>query len=183
MGHKGKLVNKTELAEIVGVHERTISRWQKNGLPILADGTRGYDNRYDTVEVIDWMVQREIENRITDHGGSAQDFYDYEAERARLTHHQANMAAMDEKTKAGKLIPADVVANAWGGLVSAFRARTLGIPTKVAPKLIGLTSLAQIQALLKEEVYQALSELSNYDPEVNDSSSADRISEDGGTAT
>ena len=159
------IVNKRELAEIVGKSQQTLTTWQKNGMPISADGANGTANLYDTAEVIQWMIQREIERRITDHGGSEAEFYDYEMERARLTHHQANIAALDEQVKEGRLIPAEVVQGAWDDFVAAFRAKTLSIPTKAAHHFITLSDLNQIQDCLKEHLNEALAELADYDPE------------------
>ena len=161
----GNTVNKTELSEIIGVSQRTLTTWQKNGMPIAMDGTRGTENLYDTEEVIQWMIQREIQRRIADHGGDEDQWFDYEKERARLTHHQANIAALDEQVKEGRLIPAEVVQGAWDDFVAAFRAKTLSIPTKTAHHFITLSDLNQIQDCLKEHLNEALAELADYDPE------------------
>lgn len=160
----GKTVNKTELSEIIGVSQRTLTTWQKNGLPIAMDGTRGTENLYDTEEVIQWMIQREIQRRIADHGGEEEEWFDYEKERARLTYHQANIAALDEQVKEGKLIPSEIVESTWVDFVAAFKAKTLSIPTKAAHHFITLSDLNQIQDCLKEHLNEALSELSEYDP-------------------
>lgn len=54
----GKRVSKTELSEIVGRDERTLSRWQNEGMPVEQIGLgRGNENEYDTEAVIGWLVQ------------------------------------------------------------------------------------------------------------------------------
>lgn len=51
-------VTKAQLCEIVGRDERTISRWQNSGMPVLEVGLgRGNENEYDTQAVIEWLVQ------------------------------------------------------------------------------------------------------------------------------
>lgn len=51
-------VTKAQLCEIVCRDERTISRWQNNGMPVLEVGLgRGNENEYDTGAVIEWLVQ------------------------------------------------------------------------------------------------------------------------------
>ena len=161
----GKTVNKAELSEIIGVSQRTLTTWQKNGMPIAMDGIRGTENLYDTAEIIDWMIQREIQRRITDHGGDEDDWYDFEKERARLTYHQANIAALDEQVKETELISAETVCRAWCDLTTAFSAKVRSIPTKAAHNFIRLTDINQIQDCLKVYLNEALTELSNYDPE------------------
>ena len=54
----GRQVSKADLAEIVGRDERTLSRWQREGMPVHEIGLgRGNENQYDTEEVIGWLVQ------------------------------------------------------------------------------------------------------------------------------
>lgn len=55
----GKTVTKLELSEIVGRDERTLSRWQKDGMPVIEFGVgRGNENQYDTQLVIDWLMRQ-----------------------------------------------------------------------------------------------------------------------------
>ncbi len=54
----GLKVSKAQLSEIVGRDERTLSRWQNEGMPVEAIGIgRGNENQYDTETVIAWLVQ------------------------------------------------------------------------------------------------------------------------------
>lgn len=52
------------------------------------------------------------------------------------------------------------------GMLINFRNRILAIPSKVAPKIIGQKSIAVINEILQQELYDALNELSEYDPEI-----------------
>ncbi|MBF8756485.1 terminase small subunit [Pseudomonas guariconensis] len=55
----GKTVSKHELSEIVGRDERTLSRWQNEGMPVIEFGVgRGNENQYDTQAVIDWLMRQ-----------------------------------------------------------------------------------------------------------------------------
>jgi phage terminase Nu1 subunit (DNA packaging protein) len=105
----GKIVNKSELAEILGISERTLTSYQKNGLPIEIEGGRGNSHQYDTKEVIDWFIDwrlKKLGGPNTDNGEK----YNFEEERARLTFHQANREALKEEEEKGSLIPAEHVA-------------------------------------------------------------------------
>lgn len=157
-----RIVNKSELAEILGVTERTLTTWQKQGLPIEIDGVRGQQNQYDTAVVIEWLIQRELEKRLG--GGEAGEFYNYEAERARLTHHQANIAQMEEAVKRGQLIPADTVRHTWSQMIAKARAKLLAMPAKLALRLSAISDVTQVQAELQTAQYEALAELAAYDP-------------------
>ncbi|TEB13376.1 hypothetical protein [Pelotomaculum propionicicum] len=50
------------------------------------------------------------------------------------------------------------------GMLVTFRNRILGIPQKVAPKVIGVKNLAEISDTIASELLEALIELSEYDP-------------------
>ncbi|WP_109512572.1 terminase small subunit [Pseudomonas ovata] len=55
----GRVVSKAELGELVGRDERTLTRWQSDGMPVLEFGQgRGNENRYDTETVIQWLMQQ-----------------------------------------------------------------------------------------------------------------------------
>lgn len=157
MGH---LCNKAELASILGKSERTLTTWQKQGLPIHAAGTRGQENLYDTEQVIDWLIRREMEKILISDDGEA---IVYEVEKARLTKAQANHEELKVEVLKGELIGADVVERVQGGMVSAFRSRCLSLPTKAAPQLVGLPE-SEIESALTDYVYEALEELSDFDP-------------------
>lgn len=153
------LVNKRTLSEIIGKSERTITTWQKNGLPIAFDGVKGQQNRYETADVIEWLIDRAVGH------GQESDSFDLDSERARLAHHQANKTALEEKVLAGKLIPQQTVEDVWGSMISSFRSRVLSIPTKAAHEFVGLHELNIAQELMKKHLYEALTELSDYSPE------------------
>ncbi len=55
----GKTVSKVELGEIIGRDERTLSRWQKDGMPVIEFGVgRGNENQYDTQAVVEWLMRQ-----------------------------------------------------------------------------------------------------------------------------
>ncbi|NTU68659.1 MAG: hypothetical protein HGB02_07250 [Chlorobiaceae bacterium] len=84
--------------------------------------------------------------------------YDYDTERARLTHHQANAAAMDEQRKRGEMIAAEEVRQTWSEIVAAARARLLALPSRLAGTCAGRDA-AGIEAEARAIVYEGLSEL------------------------
>ncbi len=53
---------------------------------------------------------------------------------------------------------------AMTNMLTTFRNRILGIPQKLAPKIIGMENLAEISEAINDELLEALIELSEYDP-------------------
>ena len=84
---------------------------------------------------------------------------DINNERARLVHHQANLAALEEETRRSKLIPADEINSEWAEMTSIMRAKITTIPKQVAAVGCGITDYNEMEALVKDLVYEALDEL------------------------
>ena len=84
---------------------------------------------------------------------------DINNERARLVHHQANLAALEEETRRSKLIPADEINSEWAEMTSIMRAKITTIPEQVAAVGCGITDYNEMEALVKDLVHEALDEL------------------------
>ena len=80
-------------------------------------------------------------------------------ERARLVHHQANLAALEEETRRSKLIPADEINSEWAEMTSIMRAKITSIPKQVAAVGCGITDYNEMESLVKDLVHGALDEL------------------------
>lgn len=72
------IVNQRQLSEITGVSTVTLTEWQKAGMPMVEREQNGLANEYETVQVIRWMVQRELSK------------VQAESQRDRLTRLQAD---------------------------------------------------------------------------------------------
>ena len=91
----------------------------------------------------------------------SQSAYDLQAERARLSHHQANCEALREKQLRKELIPVNEVEEQWTKLISNFRAKMLSLPTKTAHRIAQTSDHAEIEEILKIAVHDSLLELAN----------------------
>ena len=81
-------------------------------------------------------------------------------ERARLAGEQADRAARENKLAAGQVIERQDVLTILTAAFSACRSRLLGIPTRVAPLVVGLP-VNEVRAKLVEEVEAACEGLVN----------------------
>jgi phage terminase Nu1 subunit (DNA packaging protein) len=80
-------------------------------------------------------------------------------ERARLVHHQANLAALEEETRRSKLITADEINSEWAEMTSVMRAKITPIPKQVAAVGCGISDYNEMESLVKKLVNDALDEL------------------------
>ena len=84
---------------------------------------------------------------------------DINNERARLVHHQANLAALEEETRRSKLIPANEINSEWAEMTSIMRAKITPIPEQVATVGCGITDYNEMESLVKKLVNDVLNEL------------------------
>ncbi|UYM14269.1 terminase small subunit [Endozoicomonas euniceicola] len=154
------IVNQKELADIIGKSTRQIQRMTKDGIPIHSSSSK--QTHYDSTLVIQWLIDREIQ-KLTKEGD-----YDSEEERARLLHHQANLAELKEEEERNRLVPADQVDRLWGSLLLTFRTRMLQVPKSVVTRIIGETDEQKVVAELTDEIKQGLEVLSSSEQEIID---------------
>ena len=98
--------------------------------------------------------------RKTDAERTEAGYINYNEARAQREHWNAQIAEMEARKMAGELIEAAEVGAAVQRLHVNFRAKVLGIPTKLAPVLLGVETLAEIESMLTDAVHEALQELS-----------------------
>lgn len=158
------MATQAEVADHIDLTDKQVRNLMKSGVIPGTKGRGGYDIDACRLSYIRYLrsinnkqVKPETDKDLPD------DLYDYDFERARLTYHQANIASLDENIKKEKLIPAEAIEAAWMELVTAFRSKILSLPTKAAHHFITLTDINQIQDCLKEHLYEALEELSNFE--------------------
>lgn len=83
------------------------------------------------------------------------------AERARLDKARADLAELDLAVKRGQLIPAELVAAAWGSAVTMMRTRLLSCPSSAAPRITGKMTTAEIELVIRHEIDEALEAIAN----------------------
>ncbi len=49
------VLNKVGLSARLGVSERTLTEWQRKGMPVVSQGRRGNSNGYDLASVVQWI--------------------------------------------------------------------------------------------------------------------------------
>ena len=149
-----KQVNKRELAEILNVSERTLTDWQKQGMPHQVATAKGHANTYITGDVIGWLNER----------NTGSDDVDLNHERALLARAQREKTQLEVDRLKGLSIDADVVEKVWTGMMMNARQKILGLPSKITPQIFGADQ-PTINSTLTRELHEALRELSEYDPE------------------
>ena len=145
------IVSRDELARIFGVTDVAIHSWEAKGLK-RASSPRVRKITYDTVLAIEWYLN--YKGRGKEDGNNIGD------ERARKEKAHADKLEMENQVRAGQLVPVEDVAARWTEHVRAARSQLLALPTKLAPLLMGCSSIKQVKAELTEHIDAALRQLS-----------------------
>ena len=138
-------VNFDEAAKFLKLSKSNFYRLIESGvLP------KSEDSEYVLGEVVDAYYQRRSNPE------------DLKAEQTRLTAVQADLKELELAELRGELHRGEAVLKVWTENVSNTRSRLLAIPAKISPKVLG-KDLQTIQLIIKEEIYEALKELAEYD--------------------
>jgi phage terminase Nu1 subunit (DNA packaging protein) len=164
---KGKtvVVSTAEISEILGLSDRRIRQLEKENA--LVKIKRG---KYD----LKASVQRYIEY-IKEQAQQTEEELNLTKEKTLLTRANRQKVELELQIMRGELHRSEDVRRVMNDMLGAFRARILAIPSKVAPRLIAQTNAAVIQNIIKNEVYEALQELSEYDPHMFYAHSKDKL--------
>lgn len=159
------VVSTKQLSEIMGVSTRRINQLEAEGA-FLKIARGKFDLAASIRKYIDYLNEDNEEelNKTT--------------EEALWTRARRQKAEIELQILKGELHRSDDVKRVMNSMLGTFRQRILSIPSKSASRLQGQTELAVIKDILKDEMHEALSVLSDYDPHVFYAQSKDKISLD-----
>ncbi|PWK16074.1 hypothetical protein [Tumebacillus permanentifrigoris] len=160
-------VSTSELAKILGKTARWINELTREG--VLVQTGRG---KYPLAESVQRYVEH-LKKQYEEVGGIDYAFEKAAHERAKREKAEIELAAMR-----GQMHRGEDIAAVMNDMVGGFRAKMLGLPSKVAPQLVGKTETPVILAILTQEVHDSLSELSDYDPRTFLAASEDYVEVD-----
>ncbi|WP_198510291.1 hypothetical protein [Bacillus solitudinis] len=159
------IVTTKEMSEILGLSDRRIRQLENDGALVkithgkfdLPASIRAYINHLNT-DTVEELNKTE--------------------EEALWTRARRQKAELELQIMKGELHRSEDVKRVMNNMLGAFRARILAIPSKTAGPLQGKSDFNEIRGILKESVYEALTELSDYDPYVFYAESKDTLSID-----
>jgi len=147
----GRIVNQRELAEVLDYSAKSISLWQRDGLPVLLETETGLDNQYDIAAVHRWLMAREIARKVG------------ESEKDRLNRLQGDKLELEIAEKRALLIPTSEIEPAWVAMVLAAREALLSMPARVASIVVQMDGADQVRDFLEMEMEEALKKLATRD--------------------
>lgn len=153
-------VTRRELATLLGKHMQTLTKWEREGMPIAERGGRGRPSRYREVEVRAWLLARE---QAAQAPGAPMDLA---RERARKEHWQSLLSEQTHQMRQRDLLPAAEVEQVWAAEIAAVRSLILASYTMHADRVhraATLEGVAGVERALRDIAYEVLRELADGD--------------------
>ena len=150
------MLTRRDLAKALGVHMQTVTKWERDGMPVAHRGARGKPSHYDRGAVEAWLHNRETARQTSDVAS-------LELERSRRERAQALLALQTYQMRAKELLPRAEVDRVWSQHVSAVRAKLLSLPVTMADRVhhaATMDGVASVERILNEAVRDVLRELS-----------------------
>lgn len=162
-------VNQRTLAEMLDLTPQRINQLViENIIPKTEHG------RYELVACVKAYIQF-IRKRPSSNNVNADD---YNAQRTRLTKAKADMAEMEKEQMANNLIPVTDVTDAWETMAMNMRTKLLAIPTRTATSVFAADNVIDAKRILKENINEALKELSSVEIRTNNPIRAADVGDD-----
>ena len=110
------ILNQQQLAQTFGVSDRTIRRWQNEGLPVELHAHCG--NRYRLSDCIEWVVRRRFGNELI-------------FEKTRLARFQADKTEVEIRLLQLQLLNSVDVESTWSTIRDELREEVETIPHRI----------------------------------------------------
>ncbi|WP_027823491.1 terminase small subunit [Laribacter hongkongensis] len=146
-----KIVNKRELSLILGISERTLTEWQREGMPVVTHTGRGSANQYDTAAVIKWYGAR-VAN-----GASK------ESAKDRLDRLRGDQVEIEIAKELRRLVAIDEIEPALGQFVADAVSLMAALPDKYTTVISEAVSPDAIHAVLEDMLVELREQLGNYE--------------------
>lgn len=152
------IVNKTDLAEILGLTLKGVDDMVRRGCPYVRKGSgRGREWQFDTAAVREWREDRIRAEQET----SRPKVVNLEHERLLKLAAERALAELELARVSGEMVRIDQVVETVDQDYANVRARILLIPNKLAPRVPRIRTVAEARKLLHDELREVLHELSS----------------------
>jgi phage terminase Nu1 subunit (DNA packaging protein) len=155
---RGKLLNRTQAADVFGVAMTTIDDWVRRGCPVVTRGGRGRSWQFNSADVLAWRLADEAAVLLDTSNVSGDEL------RRRKLQAETEMAEFDLAKVKGEVAPVEQFERALAKAFGEVRAGLRNVlPGRAARRLIGEGDETRIKEVLLEEIDQQLEVLADDD--------------------
>lgn len=162
-------VNQKELAQCLGISSRRVRQLREDGLFELNQEGRGYRLEPCIQEYIEYKINAETGRQAS-----------ISKEKVQAQHEEVKkqISMLKLRKLRRDLHDAADVEAFLSNMLAHFKSHLLSVPAKLAMQLSGETDTNSMIQVIKKEVISALEELSEYDPEEIDGTTAGDFEDD-----
>ena len=150
-------VNRSQMADILGIDVVVLDRKIKKGLPFVSKGAKGKQWVFDSGEVLQWEKERAVQNAIGDVQVS-----DLDELRRRKLAAETTISEVEAAKVRGEVSDLATLEKQWSETFTMFRSRMQRIPARCAPGLLGEDNEIKIKEIIMTEINEALKVLGEY---------------------
>lgn len=143
------MLSSKEIQALTGISDRTIRDWQSKGII----------PKSESLQVVISAIVVHLKKQVEEAKNKETKEDELYLEKVRLTRAQADKVELEIAEREGELVDGRETVLAWSSYILACRSRLLGMPTKLAHELAGVTVPTLVEQILKEAVDEALEEL------------------------
>lgn len=144
---------------MIGVSSRQITNYVKDGMP-FEYLNNSKQRSFPIKKCFDWLILKGFMEIKYDKQTATEDDLEELPPKERKDLADARLKELELAKKKGELISLEEIRKECEYILSSFKNKTLGVPSKIAPALIGLETIAETKAILDDAMYELLTGLS-----------------------
>lgn len=152
-------VSSTVLSNLFGITTRRIRQLENEG--VIKKVARGKYNLQENIKSYITFIKTYADLK---ENKSEEGKIDYDEEHALLERRRREKIELELAAMRGTMHYSEDVERVMTDMLSNFKAKLLGLPSRAAPQLITFSEIGDIQECLHKEVLEVLNELSEYNP-------------------
>jgi phage terminase Nu1 subunit (DNA packaging protein) len=154
------IVNSVTLGHVWGITDRRVRQLVEEG--VIETVARGKYNLVDATRRYCAFLRQSAEAGADKKNAKLS----YDEEHAAHEKVKREKAELQLKVMKGELHRSEDVEEVMTDMITRAKTKLLGLPSKVAPRVMGYKELTKIQAVLQMHIEEALAELADYSPEL-----------------
>ena len=152
-------VSSTVLSNLFGITTRRIRQLENEG--VIKKVARGKYNLQENIKSYITFIKTSADLK---ENKSEEGKIDYDEEHALLERRRREKIELELAAMRGTMHYSEDVERVMTDMLSNFKAKLLGLPSRAAPQLITFSEIGDIQECLHKEVLEVLNELCEYNP-------------------
>lgn len=147
------ILNRAEMAGAMGISKPTLDDLIDEGCPYIAKGGKEIPWEFESSEVLDWYIKRNVEKKKSKEGSGSNTF------KLRKLIADTKLAEYHAEQAKKEVATYEEINRQYSAAVLDIKARLRQIPSKAARKILGLKTEKDIKLMVLEVIDEMLNEI------------------------